>query len=220
MKYIKRFITSIKVVYYLLRLLIAPKNSIVPLIKLGNIISNSKAFDNASEIVLADQNAKKLIDINYGEGIPEVDILLRNPHGSFGSNLGNFMQEHKLERYPYPIKKDYSAGTYLRERRRHIHDVLHVVLDYDVSLEGEAKVNAFICGQAAFPIPVIISAGVLLISLFKFPNKVGQIYNDLTEAYQRGKNSPSIFGIPWEEKWNEPIEELKALFSHHEAVVA
>ena len=212
MNLLKRLFTAIKVGYYLLRLLIAPKKSIIPLIKLGNIISNSKAFDAATEKVIIIPEAKELIELRYGEGIPEIEELMQKPEGSFGITLGAFMKDLKLSRYPFPINKEYSKTVYLRERRRHIHDILHVVLDYDTSLEGEAKVNAFICGQAAFPIPVIISAGVLLISLFKFPDRVGQIYSDLTEAYQRGNNSPSIFSIRWEEKWNEPVEEMRKIF--------
>lgn len=219
MKYIKRLFTTLKIGYYLFRLLLAPKSSLIPLLKLGNIISDSKAFDSAAEIVLNKPKAKELIEQKYGDGIPEVNKLLENPKGSFGLTLGDFMKEQKLDRYPFSIKEDYSSTIYLRERRRHIHDILHVVLEYDTSLEGEAKVNAFICGQAAFPIPVIISVGVLLISLFKFPTKVGQLYNDLTEAYQRGKGSPSIFGIRWEERWEEPIEELRSIFKRKEATL-
>jgi len=123
------------------------------------------------------------------------------------------MNNQKLDRYPFPIQADYSPTIYLRERRRHIHDILHIALEYDTSLEGEAKVNAFLCGQAAFPIPVIISVGVLLISLFKFPTRVNQIYNDLTVAYHRGKNSPSVFGIKWEELWSEPAEDIRGIFA-------
>lgn len=213
MKYLKRFLTCLKITYYLIRLLIAPKNSLIPLIKLGNIISNSKAFDKAANKILANADVKALVDMNYGSGIPENTVLLKKPESSFGFHLGQFMTVNKLNRYPFPIKNDYSSTIYLRERRRHIHDILHVVLDYDTSLEGEAKVNAFICGQSAFPIPVIISTGVLLISLFKFPSRVNEIYNDLTMAYQRGKSSPSIFAIRWEERWEESLEDLKAIFA-------
>lgn len=211
MKRLKQLFVGIKILYYLIRLAIWPGKNIIPVIKLGNIISDTDAAKRATATVLEDPIAQQLIKQRYGTGIPNVEGLLNYPENSIGFTLGSFMQENGLDHYPFPIEANYTDDIYLRERRRQLHDLVHVVMGWDTSLQGEAKVNAFIVGQAAFPISVIISAGVLIISIFKFPGSVQQIYHDLMAAHLLGKNSRSIFSIKWEEILDQPIESIRAL---------
>jgi len=209
MKKIKQFFTGLKVFYYLIKLAIFPGKNIYTVINLGNVISESEAASKATQKVLEDDRAKQLVQHRYGSGIPNSEELLSYPEHSFGYTLGKFMQANDLGHYPIPIDPNYSDDVYVRERRRQLHDIIHVAMGWDTSLVGEAKVNAFVVGQAAFPISVIISAGVLILSIFKFPGKVQQIYHDIMAAHLLGKNSRSIFSIKWEEILDQPIEYIR-----------
>jgi len=211
MKKLKQFFTGLKVFYYLIRLAIFPGKNIYTVIKLGNVISQSEAAKKATQKVMEDDRAKQLVQQRYGAGIPTIESLLSYPENSFGYTLGKFMQTNELGCYPIPIDPNYSDEVYVRERRRQLHDIIHVAMGWDTSLEGEAKVNAFVVGQAAFPISIIISAGVLIIGIFKFPGRIQQIYHDLVDAHLLGKNSRSIFSIKWEEVLDQPIEHIRAL---------
>lgn len=206
---------TLKGLYYLVRLALAPKSSILPLLKLGNLISESKAFAVAAERSLQDETVAARVAERFGPGIPTVEELLTFPESSFGHTLGAFMQQNELQPYPFPIQPGYSPEVYLRERRREIHDILHVVLGYDTALEGEAQLNAFLSGQSAYPIPVIISAGVLLLSVRNQPTQVDYIYDRIMRAYLRGQESPAVLGIRWEDHWATPIGELRKSLGLH-----
>ncbi len=216
MKKLKKLFIGLKVLYYLIRLAISPGKNIIPVIKLGNVISETEAARKATEKVLEDPRAQQLVKERYGDGIPKVDRLLEYPDTSVGYALGKFMQANGLDHYPFPIDPNDTDEIYVRERRRQLHDILHVIMGWDTSLEGEAKVNAFVVGQAAFPISVIISTGVLIISIFKFPGRVQQIYHDLMAAHLLGKNSRSIFSIKWEEMLEKPIDQIREILEVHQ----
>ncbi|MEL6535742.1 MAG: Coq4 family protein [Bacteroidota bacterium] len=205
----RNFWRTLKGLYYLLRLALAPKSSILPLLKLGNLISESKAFAKAAHGSMQVESIAARIQERYGPGIPDPEALIKNPEGSLGHSLGTFMKKNELQAYPFPIQADYSTEVYLRERRREIHDILHVVLGYDTSLEGEAQLNAFLSGQSAYPIPVIISAGVLLLSVRRQPDRVDHIYELIMRAYLRGKEAQAVLGVRWEDHWATPLAELR-----------
>lgn len=203
----------LKGIFLAIRVLLRPNGGIFALIELGNVIEDIKASSLAADIIMKDPEAKKLISERYSEGLPDIPTLGTYADGTLGKALHLHLTKLDSMHYPVPIQKDYSEQIYIRERRREIHDLMHVVTGYDTTYKNEASLNAFIAAQGPMPICILIPIGVTLRYIFKFPNKLDELLNSLGAAWQRGKAANSIFSIRWEEYLDRPLEEAQsALF--------
>lgn len=202
----KRVRYVVRLLWFTLRALHRPSD-IESLVKAGNLISEIQAFDVALKRVKSDPAARQLIQERYAPGQPSQSTLLALPVGSFGHEFAQMSIEQDLARYPYPVPFDCSERVYLRERRREIHDYLHLVLRYDNSLTGEACLNTFLAAQSAMPMTVLIPIGVTLRTLVTDPSGLGQLLDDLNNAWDRGKRCPSPFGVRWEDCLDLPLVE-------------
>ena len=72
-----------------------------------------------------------------------MNALKELPKNSFGYALFDFMDSQNLDVCPLLENERSSSAIYLRERRRKLHDYLHLALGYGTDLHGEAEVNAF-----------------------------------------------------------------------------
>lgn len=201
----------IKGLFLALRVLFRPNGGIFALIEFGNIIEDIRASRVAADIIMQDPDAKQLATERYSLGLPAIPELGNYPEGSLGKEL--FLHLSKLDNpmhYPVPIKKDYSEQVYIRERRREIHDLMHVVAGYDTTYKNEACLNAFVAAQGPMPICILIPIGVTLRYIFKFPNKLDELISSLAEAWRRGKDARSIFSVRWEEYLDKPLEDARA----------
>lgn len=203
----------IKGIFLALRVLLRPNGGIFALIELGNVIEDIKASSFAAEVIKKDPGAMKLIQERYSEGLPDVATLGTLPDGSLGKELHRHLTKLDSEHYPVPLQKDYSEQIYIRERRREIHDLLHVVGGYDTTYKNEACLNAFVASQGPMPICILIPIGVMLRYIFKFPQNLDDLCSALVNAWQRGKAANSVFSIRWEEYLDKPLKEAQdALF--------
>ena len=194
-----------------LKVLIDPKNSIESLLKAGDVITRIKAFRIAVDRVKQDPAAKQLIEERYSPGMPPLEKLAEYPKNSLGYLFYDQITSANLQMYPYHDMSDYTEGEYLKERRREIHDILHVVLKYDTGLIGEASLNTFLASTSGMPVTVLIPLGVTLKFLFTQPEELEPLLDSLGSAWNRGKDAVSPFGIKWEEHFKTNIEEVRTM---------
>ena len=202
----KKFWTVLKGIYYALNVLLRPSKSIKSLIKVGNLIGETKAFEVALERVKEDEGARHLIKERYSKGFPSLEELKTLPENTLGYKMYQQIASEGLDVYPTVDMSPYTEKIYLRERRREIHDVLHVVLGFDTSLIGEASLNLFLAAQSAMPVCLLIPAGVVIRFVFKQPDSLKPLLNSLEKAWSWGKKANSPFGLKWEELLDKDVE--------------
>lgn len=195
-----------------LRVLVRPKNGIHALIKFGNVISTIKAYQIAVDHIMQDEEARELIVSRYSNGFNSIEDFAKYEEGTLGGEYYRKMTKLNLVCYPYKIKKEYSDVEYVRERRREIHDLLHVVLNYNTTLVGEASLNSFLVGKAKMPTCMFIVIGIILRTTFKNPKDLNHLIDSIVNAYVRGNKAKSPFAIKWEEYLDKPIEDARAAF--------
>lgn len=197
--------------FYASHVILQPSKGIMSLIKVGDLISETKAFQIALERVKEDGDARALIEERYTKGFLTLDELKTYPKNSLGYLMFKQIDDEGLDVYPLIDMSQFSEKEYLRERRREIHDVLHVVLGYDTSLIGEASLNTFLASQSGMPVCLMIPAGVMLKYIFQEPDQVKPLMDSLFEAWKWGKASRSPFGIRWEEYLKQDVDSLREL---------
>ncbi len=146
--------------------------------------------------------------------LPEVDLqaLARLPEGTFGRAYATFMSEHGLD----PFVLTDAVDDEIRGRNAYgirvatTHDMLHVLLGFDTSWEGELGVLAFSHGQrwaAYLPIAVLFAWVI-------YPLRTGLALRRLWRAYDRGlrlgEAAPFVLGVRLEERFAEPLDRVRA----------
>ena len=106
--------------------------------------------------VRACEEGRALLDsrpIADGETI-DLEDLMRLPHGTFGREYAEWMQEHGLR--PPDSSDDTRSGAsadalYLCDRIVQVHDFWHVLSGYDCDEDGELALLAFSAAQTRAP---------------------------------------------------------------------
>lgn len=215
MKKIKSIKKTLVFIYHAIRLLLIPSKSLYSLLYVGNRLSESKVARQATDELLQSEDIQAQVKSNYGYQPLDLEALKDLPEGTFGKVLYEFMTSQNLDVYPLDETMQPTPAVYLRERRRKIHDYLHVVLGYGTDLLGESEVNAFTARQTGMPISYLIIIGVLLRTMVKQPLEFHSLIDRLRYAWKRGGMSENLFVFPWEDVLDRPLEEVRLGFFIH-----
>ena len=160
-RFLRLFSIFARATAYTVRLLITPKD-IFTLLKLGDLLTESQAFELFLNRAEKDSGAAELIEKRYSVGIPSLDTLQTFPEGTLGHAFSQHMVLNNLQLYPLPIQPNISKKIYLRERQREIHDILHAVFGLGIDIKDEAQLNSILVAQSCPPISVVIVTGSIL----------------------------------------------------------
>ncbi len=138
--------------------------------------------------------------------------LARLPEGTLGRVYADHMDRHGLvvDLLPEALA-DERRVAWLLTRITHLHDVLHVLLDYDTSLPGELGVQGFVLGQLVAPMAGLATGAALQALAVDAPDQLPVALDLLLEGYQRGKAAAPYLGLRWEEHWELPVRDARAL---------
>lgn len=87
------------------------------------------------------------------------------------------------------------------------HDLKHVVLEYEMKMEDEIKMQAYLVGNGNYTWPCLL---FLSLGLFR-----PRIWKELFIHYKQGQNSQSIFNLNLEDIMEVSIDEIRAEFGRN-----
>ncbi|HFE44436.1 MAG TPA: hypothetical protein ENJ18_02935, partial [Nannocystis exedens] len=140
------------------------------------------------------------------------DVLLDLPEETLGYQFGCYLKQHKLTIEAPGTYKHGDRLTYLRERVRMLHPLVHVLTMYDTSPLGELAVQAFFVGQFANLASGTILAAGLLRLIQDTPQQLGDALQLVAEAFERGRDARNVLEMPWEELFPASSMEIRDLF--------
>lgn len=108
------------------------------------------------------------------------------PAGTLGNDLFIFLKERNL-----PLLRHYAR-----------HDLKHVLLGYDTTEEGEARLQAFMLGNGRISFPVLATVGYSFLTMPEYWTK-------MKSAFLEGKKSNPIHNWRWNEILQIPTAELR-----------
>jgi ubiquinone biosynthesis protein COQ4 len=119
------------------------------------------------------------------------------------------------------ITADYQAAAtrhvedpdlaYLMRRFRQTHDVWHALLGLGIAGHEEVVIHAFSFGQLRLP----VSAMVVFFGTLKhivFERRWGALRHSMKEAYDVGREAAPLMPVVWEDSWERPLAEVRALY--------
>lgn len=193
---------------HLFKLLANPSDNLLSLLVLGNRLSESKSARNAASDLMEDSAIKMRYETLDGFESLNLELLKELPDNSFGFRVYEFFTTQGLDVYPLLVGDNPEDYVYLRERRRIIHDYLHLTLGYGTDLFGEAEVNAFVYQQSKMPISKLIIAGIRLKTLVSSPRSLKELNNRIRAAASRADSCQNLFAYQWEKYFKRPYADV------------
>lgn len=119
------------------------------------------------------------------------------------------------------ITADYQAAAtrhvadpdmaYLMRRFRQTHDVWHALLGIGITGHEEVLIHWFSWGQLRLP----VSAMIMFFGSLKhlvLERRWQALRHSALEAYRAGRDAAPLLGVIWEDRWDEPIADVRAAY--------
>ena len=90
-----------------------------------------------------------------------------------------------------------------------VHDVWHVVTGWGNDELGEIGLGGVYLAQLSLPLIALMLALILLNTVFRRPGALKERMEALVSGYEMGRDAAPLFGIRWDQKWGEPIHEVR-----------
>ena len=120
------------------------------------------------------------------EWLQDTKSLKRFPQKSLGNALGNFLENNGFTLLP----------------KLETHDVLHVLLDYKTTIEGEVEMQFFLLGNQKKSLYAVFTA---IVGFILVPEKM----NAFIDEFRKGRKCVHISNWDFEHLLCEPLDSLK-----------
>ena len=132
------------------------------------------------------------------------------PDGTLGCEYARFLRDHGIspDAWP-PPRMTTDRATWLGQRLRQTHDILHVVTGCAPDVPGEIVLQAFTFAQTGAPSSLLIALLGSLKHRARHPGLPGRAWR----AWRAGRHARFLGPVPWESLWHDRIEALRARFA-------
>ena len=139
----------------------------------------------------------------------DYDRLLALPEGTLGYSYARFMKDRGLTPDIFTCEGALSPAAYFSKRMRQTHDLWHVITGVDTDVAGELELQAFTLAQVWAPSQwVLVGLGTLR-ALFTAPSMaLGAV-----RGFFRGLRARKFAPVAWEERWAEPLADVRRSLS-------
>ncbi len=136
----------------------------------------------------------------------DYDALRALPETTLGGAYARFLDSRGLtpDIFRRPPGLPEMVG-FVAQRMRQCHDIWHVVTGYGTEVDGELPLLAFSWAQTNMPSPALIALVGTLRWLPQQPNLPSLV----AEGYRRGKRAAYLPTVIWEDRWEQPLDELR-----------
>lgn len=148
---------------------------------------------------------------------PELDLeaLAALPESSLGFAFARYFHDNGIGPFSTTnaLRNDLD---YISKRYRETHDLYHVITGYKTDVAGEMELQAFAMGNLGIRTPLlIVPFGTVTLAFMKDKQpkdfSLVRFLGQLRDAYQKGASSRKFLDFPFEEHWETPLEEVRAM---------
>lgn len=141
----------------------------------------------------------------------DFDALRRLPNGTLGREYARFLDDAGIT--PDVFEELPRVGdpriAYMMLRMRQTHDLWHVLTGYSPDVPGEIRLQAFTFAQTNAPSAFVLTVFGTVRWTIALRGHVGEVLR----AYRRGKATKWLPTFRWEEHWEMPLDELRAMLT-------
>ncbi len=187
----------------------APDGDFSVINKLADVMAEPESLRVMFEYLTSLPEGKRAFQQRPRVGAVDLQTLAQLPAHSFGYAYA----QHMLTNHLNPIQAD-AVETDLQYLGAHIaetHDIWHVITGCDTNILGEIQLEAFYVAQLQATRFWLALLTKNLLKAVVYDIEVSAQYMEaICQGWQRGKQAKPLFGMPWQQYWQQPLEALRA----------
>jgi ubiquinone biosynthesis protein COQ4 len=168
-------------------------------------LRHTKATELAVEFVKSKPEVAELFQERYLAPSVNLDALLQLPEASLGYAYATYIKDAGFDPNFYRLVKVEDDISYFLLRMRQTHDIWHIVAGFSTDVFGELGLKAFELAQTHRTMSAVLIAGGLLSTLFKQPEQLDKLLEQIAIGYRLGAKAKPFFAKKWEENWERPL---------------
>ena len=172
-------------------------------------LRHTKATKLAVEYVKSKPNVAALFQERYLAPAVNLEDLLKLPTESLGYSYAIYIKDSGFDPNFYRLLKVEDDISYFLLRMRQTHDIWHIVAGFSTDVFGELGLKAFELAQTHRTMSAVLIAGGLLSTLFKHPEDLDKLLEQIAIGYRLGAKAKPFFAKKWEENWERPLLEWR-----------
>jgi ubiquinone biosynthesis protein Coq4 len=131
------------------------------------------------------------------------------PPATLGRTFVDYLADNGLDPKELPTLPANDDGEYLSAHLTETHDLWHVVTGFRTDVAGELGLQAVYAAQIGGGLPHVILGGGLLQSALRTPDDFSRRLDAIVEGWRIGRQARCLFGVPWDELWEQPLETVR-----------
>ena len=172
-------------------------------------LRHTKATKLAVEYVKSKPNVAALFQERYLAPVVNLEDLLKLPTESLGYSYAIYIKDSGFDPNFYRLLKVEDDISYFLLRMRQTHDIWHIIAGFSTDVFGELGLKAFELAQTHRTMSAVLIAGGLLSTLFKHPEDLDKLLEQIAIGYRLGAKAKPFFAKKWEENWERPLLEWR-----------
>ena len=133
------------------------------------------------------------------------------PAGTLGRTFADHMRANGLDPSALPTLPSTDDVQFMRAHLYETHDVWHAVTGFATDVAGELGLQAFYAAQTPGGLPLLLIAMGFLNSAIYAADDRERRFQAVVDGWQMGRRAESLFGVHWNELWDRPVDEVRAL---------
>lgn len=102
-----------------------------------------------------------------------------------------------------------SPSEWMNRRVLQLHDVWHIAGEFGQNSEGEIGISGFQLAQLGQQYSANFLATITLMAAMQFPSAIDHIFSNTMDGWRRGRQTPPLALVAWEDMWNTPLDQLR-----------
>ncbi len=168
-------------------------------------LRSTKATQLAVEFVKSKPRVAEIFQERYIAPPVDLEALIQLPQSSLGYAYGAYIKNSGFDPNFYRSLKVEDDISYFLLRMRQTHDIWHIVAGFGTDVAGELGLKAFELAQTHRTMSAVLIAGGLLSTLFKHPEELDNLLEQIAIGYRLGAKANPFFAQKWEENWERSL---------------
>lgn len=178
-------------------------------LKVGDILRKSGLLSQSVAKIRSQDGGEALFNgrtFNYSHNL---DFYSSCPPQSLGRIFYDHLVLNNLDPSKLdPVQID-DDESYLENLIRQVHDIWHIVTDFDTSISGEIGLQAFKAKQMNWPFSMVALGGASFITLLKTPSMIEEYIDQIGRGQLLGKQMKPLILVDWNQHWSKPLKDVK-----------
>ncbi|MEQ1876728.1 MAG: Coq4 family protein [Bdellovibrionia bacterium] len=172
-------------------------------------LATTEDLNSFAEELCRDPKAIAAIEERYRLGPVDLTKLMELPKNTLGRTYVEHLMKNQVMPATLRIPEVSDDVSYIKAHITETHDIWHTLTGFANDVAGELGLAAF--GAAQLPSQfqmLLLGGGLINTALYDFEDRHRRM-DSIVHGWNMGKESEKLFGVRWNELWNEPIAKLR-----------